>query len=81
LTANPLGCKARERTTVMVRIQQRTASKPYMRGKRIYRNDRRNVAIIREFHEITDAFLKQDLAEEVTVQNGSLVIVLTPKTK
>jgi hypothetical protein len=63
----------------MVRIQQRTASKPYMRGKRIYRYDRRNVTIIRKFHGVTDAFLEQELTEKVTVQNGSLVIVLTPK--
>jgi hypothetical protein len=63
----------------MVRIQQRTAAKPYMRGKRVYRYDRRNVTITRKFHSVSDAFLKQELTETVTVHDGSLVIVLTPK--
>jgi hypothetical protein len=63
----------------MVRIQQRTARKLYMRGKRVYRYDRRNVAIIKKFHSISDPFLKQELTETVTVQKGSLVIVLSPR--
>ena len=63
----------------MVRIQQRIARKSYMRGKRVYHYDRRNVTIIRRFHSVSDAFLKLDLTETVTVQNGCLVIMLSPK--
>ncbi len=64
----------------MVRIQQRSARKPYMRGKRVYSYDRRNVTIIKKFHSISSPFLELELTETVTVQNGSLVIVLSPKT-
>ncbi len=63
----------------MVKIQQRIAEKPYLKGKRVYRCERRNVTIIGTFHPLTDAFLKQDLTETVAVQDGSLVIRLTPK--
>ncbi len=65
----------------MVRIQQRTALKRYMRGKRVYRYDRRNITITKEFHTMTDSFLDQELAETAFVQEGSLVIVLTPKRR
>lgn len=62
-----------------VRIQQRTARRAYMRGKRVHNYDRRSITITRKFHPVTDAFLKLDLTETVFVQNGSLIIVLTPK--
>jgi hypothetical protein len=65
----------------MVRIQQRAARKPYMRGKRVYRYERRNVAILKKFHSVSEGFLKEDLDERVTVQNGSLIIVLSPRRK
>jgi hypothetical protein len=64
----------------MVKIQQRIAPRPYMKNKRVYNYERRNVSIIKEFHSVSDPFLKQELLEKVIVQNGSLVIVLTPKT-
>ncbi len=63
----------------MVKIQQRTARKSYLRGKRVYRHDRRSITITKEFHTITDDFLELELTETVRVHNGSLVIVLTPK--
>ena len=63
----------------MVRIQQRQAKRAYMKGKNIYQYDRRNVALLKKFHSATDAFLNQDLDEQVSVQNGALVIILTPK--
>ena len=53
----------------MVRIQQRTVQKPYMRGKRVYTYDRRNLTIIRKCHSLTEAFLNLELTETVTVQN------------
>ncbi len=65
----------------MVRIQQRTAVKRYMMTKRVYRCDRRNVAIAKEFHTLTNSFLDQELAETVFIREGALVIVLTPKSK
>jgi hypothetical protein len=63
----------------MVRIQQRIAPRSYLKGKRIYNYERRNVSIIKRYHPVSDPFLKQELDEKVTVQEGALVIVLTPK--
>jgi hypothetical protein len=63
----------------MVRIQQRIAKRRYLNSKRIYHYSRQSVSIIKKFHPVSAPFLKQDLDENVTVQNSSLKIMLTPK--
>ena len=62
----------------MVKIQTRTAKKPYLHNKRVYNYEREHVTIIKKYHSATAPFLKQDLEEKVWVQNGSLMIKLTP---
>jgi hypothetical protein len=52
-----------------------------MKGKCVYRYDRINVAILKKFHSVIRAFLKEDLDEHVIVQNGSIVIILSPRRK
>src|SRR3990170_2671825 len=71
--------KIKERTTLLVKIQQRKAKRPYLNSKNIYLYDRRTVCIIKEHHLLSEPFLKQKLNETVRVENGSLIIVLTPK--
>jgi hypothetical protein len=63
----------------MVKIQQRTAKKRYLNNKRVYNYGREHVTIIKKYQSATAPFLKQDLEEKVWVQNGSLMIKLTPK--
>lgn len=50
-----------------------------MHGKRVYTYTRQSVCILRKFHAVTEQFLRQDLAENVSVQADSLVITLSPK--
>jgi len=64
----------------MVRIQQRISKRPYLKSKRIYRYTRQSVSIVKRFHSVSAPFLKRDLEQNVKVQDGSLIIVLTPKT-
>ena len=80
MTVNLCGFQIREMQAAVVRIQQRTATKTYMRGKRVYSYDRRSLTITRKYHSLTDAFLDKELTETVTLKNGCLVIVLCPKT-
>jgi hypothetical protein len=63
----------------LVRIQQRTAKRRYMHRKRVYAYTRQSVCILKEFHAVTEQFLKQDLAQNVSAQADSLVITLSPK--
>jgi hypothetical protein len=65
----------------MVRIQQRIAKRRYLNSKRIYHYNRQSVSIIKKFHPVSTPFLKQDLEQNVTVQNSSLKIMLTPKNR
>jgi hypothetical protein len=65
----------------MVRIQKRIAKRRYLNSKRIYRYEREQVAILKKYHLTSEPFLEQDLEQNVTVQNGSLVIKLTPKKR
>jgi hypothetical protein len=55
--------------------------RPYLNSKRLYHYSRQSVSIVKKFHSVSAPFLKQDLKQNVTVQNGSLVIVLTPKKR
>jgi len=64
----------------MVRIQQRISKRPYLKSKLIYRYTRQSVSIVKRFHSVSAPFLKRDLEQNVKVQDGSLIIVLTPKT-
>jgi hypothetical protein len=64
----------------MVKIQRRTSKKPYLNSKHIYNYEREQVTIIKKYHSTSKPFRGQDLEEEVWVQNGSLIIKLTPKT-
>jgi hypothetical protein len=63
----------------MVKIQRRTSKKPYLNNKNIYKYEREQVTIIKKYHSTSKPFRGQDLEEEVWVQNGSLIIKLTPK--
>jgi len=63
----------------MVKIQRRTSQKPYPRGKRLYHYEREQLTIIKKYHSTSKPFRGQDLEEKVWVQNGSLMIKLTPK--
>ncbi|MGE5638216.1 MAG: hypothetical protein ACM3WQ_05870 [Chloroflexota bacterium] len=65
----------------MVKIQQQRVEKSYLNGKTIYHYNRRNICIIKKYHRISDAFLNQELNESVTIQNGALVITLTPRSE
>jgi hypothetical protein len=68
-----------EDSAAMVRIHQRTAKRPYLNSKRLYHYSRQSVSIVKKFHTVSAPFLKLDLEQKVLAQNGSLVIVLTPK--
>ena len=63
----------------MVRIQRRKAKKTYLNSKRVYSYEREQVTIIKKYHQTSKPFREQDLDETVWVQNGSLMIKLTPK--
>jgi hypothetical protein len=60
-----------------VKIQTRTAKKPYLHNKRVYNYEREHVTIIRKYHSATAPFLQQELEKKVWVENGSLIIKLT----
>jgi hypothetical protein len=63
----------------MVKIQRRQAKKPYLNNKNIYNYPREHVTIIKEYHWASAAFHDKDLDQKVWVENGSLLIKLTPK--
>jgi len=62
----------------LVRIQQRLSRKRYLNSKRVYEYERVSLNIPRKYHEIIKPFLEQDFDVNVTVENGSLVITLSP---
>ena len=63
----------------MMKIQRRQVKKPNFNSKRIYHYTRENIAIIKKYHLISSAFHNKDLTQTVWVENGSLMIKLTPK--
>jgi hypothetical protein len=63
----------------LVKLQRRIAKKPYLNSKRIYRYEREQVTIIQKYHVTSKPFREQNLEEKVWVENGSLIIKLTPK--
>lgn len=65
----------------MVRIQSQIVKVSYLKGKRLYHYKRQSLCIVKRFHSISAPFLQQDIEEDVTVQNGSLIITLTPKNR
>ena len=65
----------------MVRIHERKTKRPCKNSKSISHKVRQNVCITKKNHSLTKPFLKQDLDEAVTVENGSLIIKLTPKIR
>jgi hypothetical protein len=62
-----------------VKIQTRQAKKPYLNSKRIYNYERELVTIIKKYHKTSKHFHDKELGEAVWVENGSLMIKLTPK--
>ena len=71
--------KNQEGWKTLVKLQRRTAKKPYLNNKRIYHYEREHVTIIKKYHLTSKPFREQDLDEQVWVENGSLMIKLTPK--
>ena len=63
----------------MVKIQRRQAKKTYLNRKNVYNYAREHVTIIKKYHSTTAAFHDKDLDQKVWVENGSLMIKLTPK--
>lgn len=62
----------------MVRFQKRLARKRYLNSKRVYEYERISLHIPKEFHEAIKPYLEEDLDLKVTIERGSLTIVLTP---
>jgi ribosomal protein L25 (general stress protein Ctc) len=63
----------------MVKIQTRQAKKNYLKGKNVYDYGREQVTITKKYHQTSKHFHDQELDETVWVENGSLMIKLTPK--
>lgn len=63
----------------MVKIQKRQGKKPYLNSKRVYSYGREQITIIQKYHPTSKLFHDQELDETVWVENGSLMIKLTPK--
>jgi hypothetical protein len=64
----------------MVRLQFRIAKKRYL-NKRVYKYGRASLDIPRKFHSLAAPFFKQDMEMKFTVQDDSIFIVLTTKSK
>ena len=62
----------------LVRNQRRVSRKRYLNSKRTYEYERMSVHVPRSYHEIIKPLLKQDFDMNVTVENGTLVITLSP---
>jgi hypothetical protein len=63
----------------MVRIQSRVSKKLYLKAKRMYEYERTFLDIPSKFHGILKPLLKQDFDVNVSVDEGRVVVILTPR--
>ena len=71
-------CALKRGLDYMVRLQKRLARKRYLNSKRMYEYERISLSIPKMFHETIQLYLEQDLDLEVTIENGSLILTLSP---
>ena len=64
--------------TDLVRIQSRVSKKHYLKTKRTYEYERLSLDIPKKYHKTIAPLLEQDFDVEVTVEKGSVVIILSP---
>jgi hypothetical protein len=63
----------------LVRIQRRVSKKLYLKAKRTYEYERIFLDIPSKFHGIIKPLLKQDFNVTVAIEEGRVIVTLTPR--